>query len=118
MSHAGKRAWCYVLEHLADLLGVRREAIPPHVGTLSSLFLTSQEAAEILRTTHRTLLEECRRGSLATIKTGGDWNVSHLFTLAGAVGISLPRPIPKNHSKTDITECSGRGPDPETDITA
>jgi excisionase family DNA binding protein len=115
VSDAGERARCCLLEHLADLLGVPREAIPPHAGPLP-LFLTSQEAAVVLRTTHRTVLEECRRGSLPAIKVGGDWKVSHVFILAAAVGISLPRAAPRNTSKTDIKEYLGRDSDQESDI--
>lgn len=115
MSDPGERAPGCVLEHLADLLGVPREAIPPHLGPLP-LFLTSQEAAALLRTTHRTVLEECRRGSLPAIKIGGDWKVSHIFILAAAVGISLPRPGPKNRIEKDIKDLPGPGASPESDI--
>lgn len=103
MSDSGERARGYVLEHLADLLGVPREAIPPHVDPLP-LFLTSQEAAEVLRTAHRTVLDACRRGSLPAIKIGGEWKISHIFILAAAVGILLPRPIPRNGIETDIKD--------------
>jgi excisionase family DNA binding protein len=101
VSDPGERAPGCALEHLADLLGVPREAIPPHADPLP-LFLTSQEAAAVLRTTHRTVLEECRRGSLPAIKIGGDWKVSHIFILAAAVGTTLPRRAPRNHNETDI----------------
>ena len=90
-----------MLECLADLHGVPREAIRPHVGPLS-LFPTSQEAAEVLRTPRRTVLEECRRGSLPAIKIGGDWTVSHIFILAAAVGITLSRPTPRKLDQSDI----------------
>lgn len=115
MSDPGERTPGCVLEHLADLLGVPREGIPPHIDPLP-LFLTSQEAAALLRTTHRTVLEECRRGSLPAIKVGGDWKVSHIFILAAAVGFSLPRPSPQNHDETDIKGHSRSRPDPESDI--
>ncbi len=108
MSDPAEHARGYVLEQLADLLGVPREAIPPHVDPLP-LFLTSQEAAVVLRTAHRTILEECRRGSLPAIKVGGEWKVSHIFILAAAVGISLPRPPPQKRTKTDINDHPGLG---------
>lgn len=115
MSEPGERTPGCVLEHLADLLGVPREAIPPHIDPLP-LFLTSQEAAVLLRTTHRTVLEECRRGSLPAVKIGGDWKISHIFILAAAVGFSLPRPGPRNHNETDIKVHSRSRPNPESDI--
>lgn len=116
MSSPGECARTYVLECLADLLGVPREAIPPHVGPLP-LFLTSQEAAEVLRAPHRTVLEECRRGSLPAIKIGGDWKVSHIFILAAAVGITLPRPVPRKRNETDIKDYLGSASGSESDIT-
>jgi excisionase family DNA binding protein len=116
VSDSGKRARGYALEYLADLLGVPREAIPPHAGPLP-LFLTSQEAAEVLRAPHRTVLEECRRGSLPAIKIGGDWKVSHIFILAAAVGITLSRPVPKNRNETDIKDDLGLDASSESDIT-
>lgn len=115
MSSPGECARTYVLECLADLLGVPREAIPPYVGPLP-LFLTSQEAAEVLRAPHRTVLEECRRGSLPAVKIGGDWKVSHIFILAAAVGISLPRPVPKKRNESDIRYHLGPSSGPESDI--
>ena len=108
MSDPAEHVRGYVLEQLADLLGVPREAIPPHVDPLP-LFLTSQETAVVLRTAHRTVLEECRRGSLPAIKVGGEWKVSHIFILAAAVGISLPRPTLQKRIKADIKDHPGLG---------
>lgn len=116
MSGSGERARPCVLEHLADLLKVPRGAIPPHVDPLP-LFLTSQEAAEVLRTAHRTVLDACRRGSLPAIKIGGEWKVSHLFILAAAVGIALPRAVSQNTSKTNIRDYSELDLGAESDIT-